>query len=95
MAYREQDLAYFRTLGRQRVPRVMRAIGWILFVGIVTISAFLLFTPWVQTTSGFGSVTALNPNDRLQEINALVPGRIQQCSCRMGATLTSATLSSR
>ena len=85
MAYREQDLAYFRTLGRQRVPRIMRAIGWILFVGIAAMSAFLLFTPWVQTTSGFGSVTALNPNDRLQEINALVPGRIQQWFVRDGS----------
>lgn len=78
MAYRDQDMAFFQTLHKQRVPRVMRAIGWILFVGILAVGAFLLLTPWVQTTSGFGTVTALNPNDRLQEINALVPGRIQQ-----------------
>jgi len=56
----------------------MRAIGWILATGVVITAVFLLFTPWVQTTAGFGTVTALNPNDRLQEINALVPGRIQQ-----------------
>ncbi len=78
MAYREQDLAYFKTLNSQRVPRVMRVIGWILFLGVVVASCFLAFTPWTQTASGFGTVTALNPNDRLQEINALVPGRIQQ-----------------
>jgi len=78
MGYRKQDIGYFETLHRQRVPRVMRAIGWILATGVVTAVAFLLFTPWVQTTAGFGTVTALNPNDRLQEINALVPGRIQQ-----------------
>jgi RND family efflux transporter MFP subunit len=56
----------------------MRAIGWILATGVIITAVFLLFTPWVQTTAGFGTVTALNPNDRLQEINALVPGRIQQ-----------------
>ena len=78
MAYRDQDMAFFQTLSKQRVPRVMRAVGWILFVGIFAVLAFLFLTPWVQTTSGFGSVTALNPNDRQQEINALVPGRIQQ-----------------
>lgn len=78
MGYRKQDISYFETLHRQRVPRVMRAIGWILGTGIVIAAVFLLFTPWVQTTAGFGTVTALNPNDRLQEINALVPGRIQQ-----------------
>ena len=78
MVYRKQDLDYFETLQRQRVPGVMRAIGWILGSGVLIGIAFLIFTPWVQTTSGFGTVTALNPNDRLQEINALVPGRIQQ-----------------
>ena len=78
MVYRKQDLDYFETLHRQRVPGVMRAIGWILASGVLIGVAFLIFTPWVQTTSGFGTVTALNPNDRLQEINALVPGRIQQ-----------------
>ncbi len=78
MAYREQDLGYFTTLHAQKVPRVMRVIGWMLVIGVVAASAFLALTPWVQTTAGFGAVTALNPNDRLQEINALVSGRIQE-----------------
>ncbi len=85
MAYREQDLAYFTTLKRQRVPRVMRAVGWILLVTVVVVALFLVFTPWVQTTSGFGTVTALNPNDRQQEINALVSGRIQEWYVRDGS----------
>ena len=78
MAYRQQDLDYFETLHKQKMPRVMRAVGWILFIGVVSVALFLVYTPWVQTTAGFGTVTALNPNDRLQEINALVPGRIQK-----------------
>jgi RND family efflux transporter MFP subunit len=41
--------------------------------------------PWVQTASGGGTVTALNPNDRLQEINALVSGRIQEWYVRDGS----------
>ncbi len=78
MVSRTEDLHYFKTLQAQKVPGIMRAVGWILAFAIVTVSLFLAFTPWVQTTAGFGSVTALNPNDRLQEINALVPGRIME-----------------
>jgi RND family efflux transporter MFP subunit len=46
---------------------------------------FLAFVPWVQTAYGSGTVTALNPNDRLQEINALVSGRIQEWYVRDGS----------
>lgn len=85
MAYREQDLGYFTTLKAQKVPRVMRAVSWIILIGVSLAIAFLTFTPWTQTTSGFGTVTALNPNDRLQEINALVPGRISEWYVRDGS----------
>ncbi|MEO1244323.1 MAG: HlyD family efflux transporter periplasmic adaptor subunit [Pseudomonadota bacterium] len=85
MAVRERDMEYFKALKAQRIPKVMRAIGWILTIGVVIVALFLTLTPWVQTTSGFGSVTALNPNDRLQEINALVPGRIQEWYVRDGS----------
>ncbi|MDJ0941537.1 MAG: HlyD family efflux transporter periplasmic adaptor subunit [Woeseiaceae bacterium] len=85
MAYRDSDLQYFKTLNSQRVPRIMRVVGRILAITVVAVSLFLYFVPWVQTSSGFGSVTALNPNDRLQEINALVPGRIQEWYVRDGS----------
>jgi len=75
----------FRTLAEQRVPNVMRAVSTLLLVALVVIAAFLAFVPWVQTTSGPGVVTALNPNDRMQEINALVSGRIDQWFVRDGS----------
>jgi len=68
----------FLTLQRQRLPKVFRAVGWMLFLSIILIACFLVFVPWVQTTQGAGTVTALDPNDRQQNINALVPGRIQE-----------------
>ena len=74
----EQHQAGFKTLNSIRVPRDMSAIGWILGLGAVALLAFLIYVPWVQTAAGFGSVTARDPNDRLQEINALVSGRIQE-----------------
>jgi multidrug efflux pump subunit AcrA (membrane-fusion protein) len=84
MESRRRYPVQFKTLAAQRVPRVMRAVGWILSIGVIAAGLFLYYTPWVQTTSGFGTVTALNPNDRLQEINALVPGRIQEWFVRDG-----------
>ncbi|MDH3421045.1 MAG: RND transporter, partial [Gammaproteobacteria bacterium] len=75
---------HFRTLQAVRVPRVMRVVSWMLLVSFFGVAAFLVFTPWIQTTQGTGAVTALNPNDRVQEINALVPGRKQEWFVRDG-----------
>lgn len=85
MAFREEHLSYFKTLSAQRVPRIMRAVGWMLGIGVLAVAGFLTLVPWVQTTSGFGTVTALNPNDRMQEINALISGRIQEWYVRDGS----------
>ncbi len=63
----------------------MVAIGWILGIGMLAVALFLVFTPWVQTTVGFGTVTALDPNDRVQEVNALVSGRVQEWFVRDGS----------
>jgi RND family efflux transporter MFP subunit len=63
----------------------MRAVAWMLLISIATIAAFLILVPWVQTTYGTGTVMALNPNDRVQEINALVSGRKQEWFVRDGS----------
>ena len=85
MPFRDRHIEHFKTLRAQRVPRVMKAFAWMLGLTLAAGIAFLIFVPWVQTTAGFGNVTALNPNDRLQEINALVPGRIQEWFVRDGS----------
>ncbi len=77
----------FKTLGSIRTPRLVTVVGWMLGISAIAAIAFLLFTPWVQTTAGNGSVTALNPNDRLQEINALVSGRIEEWYVRDGSAV--------
>jgi RND family efflux transporter MFP subunit len=78
-------MARFTTLARLRVPSISRVIGWMMVLILIGLSSFFALVPWVQTTVGLGSVTALNPNDRLQEINALVPGRIQEWYVRDGS----------
>ncbi|MEN7341336.1 MAG: HlyD family efflux transporter periplasmic adaptor subunit [Pseudomonadota bacterium] len=69
---------HFKTLATIGVPRVGRSVARMLVFAVFATALFLTFVPWVQTTSGLGRVTALNPNDRLQEINALVSGRIEE-----------------
>ncbi len=78
MAGTDADAKYFKTLASIETPRIMYVLGWMLTIGFLVLVIFLIFTPWVQTSYGVGSITALNPNDRLQEVNALVSGRIQE-----------------
>lgn len=81
----EQHQSHFKTLASLRTPRITRVVGVMLLVAIFCVATVLFLVPWVQTTSGPGVVTALNPNDRLQEINALVSGRIQEWYVRDGS----------
>ena len=85
MPYYEYHGEKFTALNAIGTPRIARVVGWILLLSLVLTTLFLVFVPWVQTASGPGTVTALNPNDRMQEINALVPGRIQQWYVRDGS----------
>ena len=85
MSNLERHSEHFRTLHELRVPRVMRVVSRMLLVFFLGLGAFLALTPWVQTTHGTGAVTALNPNDRVQEINALVSGRKQEWFVRDGS----------
>ena len=89
MANTAAHMHRFQTLHSIQVPKVMRAIGWMLLIGVILLVAALTFVPWVHTPSGAGTVIALNPNDRVQEINALVSGRIQEWFVRDGSHVVS------
>lgn len=73
-----EQLSQFRTLGRLRTPHILRALAFILAIGIALAVAGLFYIPWVQTAPGTGSVIALDPRDRVQNITAMVPGRIDR-----------------
>ena len=77
MPFRDRHIKHFKTLASIRTPNIIHVVAWMLIIVTAASGVFLSFAPWVQTTSGPGAVTALSPNDRLQEINALVSGRIQ------------------
>lgn len=75
--YQTSDLQYFRTLASIRIPSAIKATCWIIAIGLV-LGIAALWLPWVQTTSGMGQVTTLDPRDRVQDISATVSGRIAE-----------------
>ena len=77
----------FTALESVKVPRVMRAVFYMLLVAFLSALAFLIYAPWVQTATGRGQVNTLNPNERKQDINALVPGRIEEWYVRDGSAV--------
>lgn len=84
MPLRDRHIQHLTTLKTIHTPRPIRAVAWMLVLTVIVAVAFLVFTPWVQTTRGDGGVIALDPNDRPQEINALVSGRIDSWYVRDG-----------
>ncbi|MES2498199.1 MAG: HlyD family efflux transporter periplasmic adaptor subunit [Pseudomonadota bacterium] len=78
MPYRPEHLQHFPTLAAMRPPRVTVAIAWMIAIGIALSAAIMVYVPWVQTAIGDGQVVALDPDDRAQEVSALVAGRIER-----------------
>lgn len=73
-----EELARFKTLRELRTPHVVTALAIMLAIGIALSVAGLVYIPWVQTAQGTGQVIALDPRDRVQNVTALVAGRIDQ-----------------
>lgn len=87
MTSRQRTPHRFTALESIRIPRVMRTIFYILLVAFLSTLVFLIYAPWVQTATGRGQVNTLNPNERKQDINALVPGRIEEWYVRDGSAI--------
>jgi len=78
MPFRPDHLAHFRTLDTLRPPRLTRVLAWMIATTIAVVAIILFTVPWVQTSAGTGQVVALNPEDRVQGVTALVPGRVER-----------------
>lgn len=85
--YDPRYLARFETLQRIGMPRITRVLAGIMSVAMVAVAALAWFTPWVQTASGYGEVTELDPAGRLQEVTALVSGGIGRWYVHEGSTV--------
>ncbi|MBN2972843.1 efflux RND transporter periplasmic adaptor subunit [Roseomonas aeriglobus] len=84
MPFQPDHIGHFPTLTRIRPPRIARVIAWLITIGIAIVAAILFLVPWVQTSAGTGQVAALDPEDRVQDVTALVPGRVERWYVRDG-----------
>jgi RND family efflux transporter MFP subunit len=78
MPFRADHISHFTTLASIRAPRISVVIAWMLLIGFVLAAVVLFLVPWVQTAPGAGQVGTLNPDDRVQSVTALVPGRVER-----------------
>ncbi|MCW1431896.1 HlyD family secretion protein [Novosphingobium sp. JCM 18896] len=78
MPYRAEHLSHFPTLAAMHTPRISVVIAWMIGIGVALAAAIMFYVPWVQTAIGDGKVTALDPDDRAQDVAALIPGRIER-----------------
>lgn len=84
MPFQPDHIAHFPTLRSIRTPRATRVLAWLLVVGVGVSAAILFLVPWVQTSAGAGQVAALDPEDRVQDVTAFVPGRVERWYVRDG-----------
>jgi len=65
-----------RTYASRKLGRILAVIGLVFFL--------ILFLPWRQTIYGSGSLTALTPQDRPQNVQNQIAGRIEHWNVREG-----------
>ncbi|BFM06395.1 efflux RND transporter periplasmic adaptor subunit [Halioxenophilus aromaticivorans] len=75
---RKDFMLAMKTLNRLSAPKYYKAIIGSVMALIGFAAALLIFTPWVQTAYGVGTVDTLNPALRIQPISALLDGQIEQ-----------------
>ena len=67
----------FYSLELLKSPHSARIVAyWV--AGIFIVSVLAMFLPWQQYVWGTGIVTALNPEDRPQEVPSVIAGRIEK-----------------
>lgn len=72
--YRFKNYKSIQTLEKRKTPNRLSKI--LIFSAILLVLVLLL--PWTQTISSDGKVTAYNPANRPQTINAIIGGRIEK-----------------
>jgi multidrug efflux pump subunit AcrA (membrane-fusion protein) len=72
-----KSLVPLKSLKRVTPNRDYRAFYRFFILMFFFLGCSLIFLPWQQSATGTGKVVAYAPNDRQQEINAPIEGRIQ------------------
>lgn len=71
-----QSLPSYLAIHAVHAPRATRVLAGILVVLIIVVAVALTITPWQQNVGGSGRVMAFSPEERQQNIEAPVDGRI-------------------
>ncbi len=66
----------FPALKLSKSSRMARRIAMMLFVLLISVTAAMLFAPWQQAAAGKGHVVAFDSNQRHQDVDAPISGRI-------------------
>lgn len=75
----------FSSLKSVKAPKWSKVLAYTLVGLFLLLAAILSFTPWQQSSRGEGTVTAFDPDNRIQDVNAPVSGRINQWHVRDGS----------
>ncbi len=75
---KNKDLDSFTNFNQIIIPNYVKIIKKILIIFFSTMLIIFTFMPWQQTTKGLGYVIANDPNDRTQDINSPISGRIRK-----------------
>ena len=81
---RPEYIDRFETLESIEIPSATRTLAGVVVLSILLLAAFLAFVPWVQTATGTGRITTLDPSQRTQGIAVPVGGRIMSWHVRDG-----------
>lgn len=84
MSVQDRYMSQMETLADISVPTAGRILARLLLFAIAAGCCILWFTPWIQTATGSGVVSALQPEQRTQAISALVPGQIDRWHVKEG-----------
>jgi multidrug resistance efflux pump len=76
----EQRVHSLKTIHAPRSGKILAY--WLL--GILLFLFMCMFLPWQQNIEGTGEITALTPQDRPQEVQTAIPGRIREWRVREG-----------
>lgn len=74
-----------KMLELHELPEVAKILNRLIIVFILFMMIFLVAIPWQQTSFGTGKVMAYRPQDRVQNIQATVSGRINKWFVREGS----------
>lgn len=74
----EEKKIFLQTTQLVTEPKWTRVFAKVVGYGLLLFIVFISFTPWQQTSQGAGQIIAIDPTDRIQDVNATVPGRLNR-----------------